>query len=262
MGWGIGAATVLLVIAFAAAPTAGASASSSTPALFHSITSLNSTNWAGYAALGAKGSVTDVKGSWIEPKISKTCPTAKNEYAAFWVGIDGVKSPTVEQTGTDSDCQGGSPTYYAWYEFYPNPSYLISSVPISPGNVISGEVKFSGGKFTVTLSDLTTGKSFSKSATVSSASRNSAEWVAEAPSSSSGVLPLAPFGSAQFGADHSNVTGTCAATISGSTHLVGAFGSLDKITMVNNAGTAVKASVSAVSSDKSSFTVKWLRAGP
>jgi len=28
-------------------------------------------------------------------------------------------SDSVEQTGTDSDCDGGSPGYYGWYEMYP-----------------------------------------------------------------------------------------------------------------------------------------------
>ena len=38
------------------------------------------------------------------------------------LGIPGaiaILPGTVEQTGTDSDCNGGSPVYYAWYEFYP-----------------------------------------------------------------------------------------------------------------------------------------------
>ena len=45
-------------------------------------------------------------------------PTA----SAFWVGLDGYSSTSVEQLGTDSDCVSGKPSYYAWYEMYPNPS--------------------------------------------------------------------------------------------------------------------------------------------
>ena len=59
-------------------------------------------------------------------------------------GFDGYNSNTVEQTGTDSDCQKGAPTYYAWYEFYPKSSYSISSLPIKPGDTISAEVSYSG----------------------------------------------------------------------------------------------------------------------
>src|SRR5262245_38418315 len=71
-----------------------------------------SSNWSGYAVTGAPGSVTDVQGSWVVPAV--TCSGGPNQYAAIWVGIDGFNSNTVEQTGTDSDCQNGTPTYYAW----------------------------------------------------------------------------------------------------------------------------------------------------
>ncbi len=84
-----------------------------------------STNWSGYAVTGPAGSVTDAKGSWIVPSV--TCSSAAS-YSSFWVGIDGFGSNTVEQTGTDSDCQSGSPTYYAWYEFYPGPAFLITGI--------------------------------------------------------------------------------------------------------------------------------------
>jgi hypothetical protein len=81
-----------------------------------------STNWSGYAVTGPNGSVTDVKASWKVPLV--TCPTntanGSGGYAAFWVGIDGWSSSTVEQIGTDSDCVSLSgapytPTYYAWF---------------------------------------------------------------------------------------------------------------------------------------------------
>jgi Peptidase A4 family len=106
----------------------------------------SSLNWAGYAVTGAAGSVSDVKGSWIVPSV--TCSPSQNAYSAFWTGIDGYSSSTVEQTGTDSDCQSGSATYYAWFEFYPNPSFLVSGFTVTPGDQISAEVSYSGGMFT------------------------------------------------------------------------------------------------------------------
>ena len=221
---------------------------------------VQSTNWAGWAVTGAKGSVTDVKGSWIVPAIHGTCPST-SQYSSFWIGIDGYSSSSVEQTGTDSDCQGGSPTYYAWFEFYPHPSYLISTVTVSAGDTISAEVKYTSGKFTLLLTDVTTGKTFSKSSKVS-ASRSSAEWIAEAPSSSGGVLPLANFGTVQFGYDATSVKGTGGATISGTTGTIGAFSTAVSITMVNKAGTATKASTGALTPDGTSFNVTWKSAGP
>jgi hypothetical protein len=223
-------------------------------------TSAQSTNWAGYAVTAAAKGVTDVKGSWIVPKIQGTCP-ATNQYSSFWVGIDGFSSNSVEQTGTDSDCQGGAAVYYAWFEFYPKPSHLISGLTISAGDTISAEVKYSGGKFTTTLRDVTTGQSYSASAKVN-AQRSSAEWIAEAPSSSGGILPLADFGTVSFGTDYTSVASTNDATISGTTGNIGSFANVVAITMVNNAGTATKAAPSSLSTDGTSFQVTWQSAGP
>lgn len=224
-----------------------------------------STNWSGYAVTGSKGSVTAVYGSWIEPKISGTCPS-KTEAAAFWVGIDGYTSKTVEQTGTDSDCSGGVPSYYAWYEFYPKSSVLITSLTISPGDVISAQVTYSGGKFTIEMKDVTTGHSFTKSGTVKGAKENSAEFIAESPccSASGNFLPLTDFGTVSFGGDSTSVSATCYATINGVTGSIGSFSSSSvfAITMINNAGTKDKATPSALSSDGSSFTITWDSAGP
>lgn len=223
--------------------------------------SSSSLNWAGYAVAAAAGTVSDVKDSWTVPAIQGTCPST-NQYASFWVGIDGFNSNTVEQTGTDSDCRGGVQTYYAWYEFYPHPSKLISSLAVHPGDVMSAEVQYSGGRFTVTLRNVTTTASFSTSARVHSAQRSSAEWIAEAPSSSGGILPLADFGTVSFGADTTGVASTCTATIGGITGAIGSFGSnAQSITMVTSQG-AVKATPSSLSTDGTSFSVTWKSPGP
>ena len=136
----------------------------------------NSINWAGYAVVGATNSVTDVKGSWIVPTVVSS---TQNQYSSFCVGIDGYNSPTAEQIGTSSDFINGVSTYYAWYEFYPNPRVIISSrsMQVKPGDRISAEVSYSRSQFTVNIKDMTTGKSFSTSKKVNSAQRNSAEWL-------------------------------------------------------------------------------------
>jgi hypothetical protein len=221
---------------------------------------VQSTNWAGWAVTGARGSVTDVKGSWIVPAVQGSCPST-NQFSSFWIGIDGYSSSSVEQTGTDSDCQAGSPAYYAWFEFYPHPSNLITTVAVSPGDTISAEVKYVNGKFTLHLTDVTTGKSFSKTSKVSAA-RTSAEWIAEAPSSSGGVLPLANFGTVHFGYDATSVAGTGSATLSGTTGAIGTYSTAVPITMVNKAGTLTKASPSTLTPDGTSFNVTWMSAGP
>ena len=212
----------------------------------------SSTNWSGYAVTASSGAVTSVAGHWTVPSIQGTCPST-NQYSSFWVGIDGFSSNSVEQTGTDSDCQSGAPTYYAWYEFYPHPSYLITSVAIHPGDNIYASVTFSSRKFTLFLQDVTTGQSFTKSGKVN-AQRSSAEWIAEAPSSSSGVLPLADFGTVNFNTD--------SATISGTTNYINGFpsASVYQINMVTSSG-ALKASTSSLGTN-GAFSVTWQSAGP
>ena len=215
-----------------------------------------SLNWSGYAVTGSAGSVSDVKGSWIVPAIVGSYP-ATNQYSSFWVGIDGYTSNTVEQTGTDSDCQSGIPTYYAWYEFYPQRSFIISSLTIKPGDTMFAEVNYSSkNSFTVVIRDQTTGKAFSTSHKVSSAARTSAEWIAEAPSSG-GILPLANFGAVNFGFDYTAITDSCYATVNGVTGAIASFGSsVQTITMVNSSG-QTKARPSALTSDGTSFTIIW-----
>lgn len=212
-------------------------------------------NWSGYALTAAKGSVTNALGSWTVPTV--TC-TSTTSYAAMWVGIDGYSSSTVEQTGTISYCQGGVANYYAWYEFYPSPMYEITSVPVSPGDKISAGISYSGSTFTVTINDVSTGKTSSTSQAVSSAQRSSAEWIAEAPSSGNSILPLANFGTAYFGMDNTGVSSTNTATIGGASGPIGSFGSsVQEITMVTNSG-VTEAQPSALSTDGTSFTINWV----
>jgi hypothetical protein len=216
--------------------------------------SVESDNWSGYAVTGS--SFTNAKGSWTVP--TADCSKTPNTYAAFWVGIDGYSSDSVEQTGTDSDCDGKSPSYYAWYEFYPNPSVLISSISVSPGNQMSAEVVYSASEFTITITNETTGKSYSKSSKVSGAKRSSAEWIAEAPccTNSGGILPLADFGTVDLGADYTGVSGTNDATDSTKSGPIGDFSTVEEITMVSSRG-ADEAVPSGLTSDGTSFDVIW-----
>src|SRR5512136_886448 len=129
------------------------------------VSSSSSLNWAGYAVTAAAGTMSDVTGSWVVPAIQGTC-LSTNQYSSFWIGIDGFNPNTVEQTGTDSDCRSGAPAYYAWYEFYPHPSKVISGLTVRAGNLVSAEVAYIWGRFTVTITDTSTGVSSSTSAKV------------------------------------------------------------------------------------------------
>ena len=215
-----------------------------------------STNWSGYAVTGT--SFTVAAGSWVVP--TATC-TSGDLYASFWVGIDGYSSSSVEQTGTDSDCVGKNPSYYAWYEFYPNPSFEISGLTIKPGDHMAAKVAYNGSEFTITIKDETTGKAYTKSSTVRNAQRSSAEWITEAPccTGSGGMLPLADFGTVLFGEDSTGVSSTNYAKDSTTTGAIGAFPAAD-IEEINKTGSSSSPQLSTcttLSSDGTSFSCTW-----
>ncbi len=198
-----------------------------------------SSNWSGYAAYGANGSFNSVSANWQQPAVS--C-TSQNAYSSYWVGLDGYNSSTVEQLGTEADCSGGTPSYSAWYEMYPKRSFSVGVV-IHAGDNMAASVTYGGGNsYTLNLTDLTTGKSFSTSQKGGSARRTSAEVVVEAPWSG-GTLPLANFASANF----SNALANGSA--------LGSFSSLDPITMVNPYG--MHSTPSSFDSTKRNFSLTW-----
>jgi hypothetical protein len=201
----------------------------------HKLTDSTSTNWSGYAATGSR--FTSVSASWTEP----TVVCSGTAYSSFWVGIDGDTSSTVEQTGTDADCSGSTPQYYAWYEMYPKfPTNLGN--PVQPGDALSASVTTDGvGRFTLTIADSTQGWTFSTTQRLKSAALASAEVIAEAPSSRSGVLPLADFGTVSFA--NATANGVSLASLNP-----------DPITM--ESGSTVKAQPSNISSS-GSFSVTW-----
>lgn len=199
-----------------------------------------STNWSGYAV--DSGKYSSVSASWTEPTAHCSGSTAK--YAAFWVGLDGFNSSSVEQTGTDSDCDGSTPDYYGWYEMYPaNPVYFTNAM--SPGDHITASVTFSStSTYTLVLKDTTRGWTKTVTKSESGLARSSAEVITEAPSSYSGVLPLANFGTINYtgSKDNGSSMGTQSPTA---------------IVMIDNSG-AQKDTTSSMTST-GAFSNTWLR---
>ncbi|WP_328911719.1 MULTISPECIES: G1 family glutamic endopeptidase [unclassified Streptomyces] len=237
------AAAVLSALATAPAVAATAPAARQTPLASHRlinpagrVTHSTSSNWAGYAATGSR--FTSVSASWVQPSV--TC-TSTTTYSSFWIGLDGDGSSSVEQTGTEADCSGGRAVYSSWYEMYP--AYPVNYTnTVSPGDQFTATVSTNGsGSFTLTLTDVTKNWTKTTTKTLSGASLASAEVIAEAPSSSSGVLPLAHFSTAAF----------TSATANGQP--IGNYGP-DKINMAS--GSTTKATTSALSGGNS-FTVAW-----
>jgi hypothetical protein len=166
---------------------AKASANSST---VHALTDVDSTNWAGYADTGT--GFTKVVGKWVEPTAS--CPATGSPLAAFWVGIDGFTSDSVEQDGTIIECSNGTASYFDWWELFPTNAVQVVN-QVNPGDTIIASVTRTGDSYTLSVTDsTTTSDSFSTTQTSAGDDNDSAEWIAEAPSGNNGVEALAPFG--------------------------------------------------------------------
>ena len=139
----------------------------------------------------------------------------------------------------DSDCSSGMPTYYAWYEFYPEdsdhavrpalgaavrrPARCRISAPVTSSPPAWSRIRTAPSRRPLARPprrERRLGASPPRTArNVRPARRSflSAEWIAEAPccTSSGGTLPLADFGTVTF----TNAT----ATVNGVSGSIGAF---------------------------------------
>ena len=233
----ITAATLIPANASAFAATA-----TSTPRLQYAT---QSGDWAGYDV--TDGSYTSVKASWIVPTV--TCSTSESSYSAFWVGLDGDGSSSVEQIGTSADCDTGTPTYSSWYEFYPAAEVSLTDI-VSAGDSMTASVTAgsAAGQYTLVLTDNTRGWTRTISGSAPDAENASAEVVAEAPTDAETdeVLPLADFSTVRF--TDVSVNG---ATVTGSD-------SPTQIDMAASDGTSM-ARASALTSG--AFSVAWASPG-
>ncbi len=207
-----------------------------------------SDNWAGYAVVG--NAFTEARGSWTVPSVN--CRVNPNGAASFWVGIDGWDNNTVEQTGTESQCNGIQLVSYAWYEFAPKTGVTIKNMRVTPGEDIEAEMRYNGSRFVVTIVDLTTGKYFRTNAAVPRAKRASAEWIAE----SNGYSGLPDFDAVGLGKDFTRATDTNAATDATTSGPIAAFGKRVQVAILGHKD-ADEAVPSFLSFDGSSFSVTY-----
>jgi hypothetical protein len=203
---------------------------------------VTSSNWSGYA--GTTGTYTSVSASWTQP--TGTCKSG-DQYAAFWVGLDGYSSSTVEQTGSEVDCVGRTAEYYAWYEAYPAASENYNNT-VKPGDHFNATVTYEGSnKFSLYIADTTQGWSHTTTVTVRGAARSSAEVIVEAPccTNSGGILPLTDFGTINLSGSEANGSA------------IGNAGGLTEIVMQDSEGRN-EDSVSALTGGEN-FSATWLR---
>ena len=240
-GWGRGGYTMMPGPAGSTTPAQG-QGNTVTAGPAANAAAMTSANWAGYASAGNPGTFTNVSSSWTQPTV--TCG-ATDTFSSFWVGLDGDGTPTVEQTGTEADCNNGTAAYAGWWEMFPNAPVFYNN-PVAPGDAMSASVVANGGgSFTLTLTDATQNWSQVTTQTSNQAQLGSAEVIAEAPSNGT-VLPLSNFGTVNFTnatADNQPIGNENASAL----------------TMVSNAG--VTDATPSVLNGGNAFTVTWDNSG-
>jgi hypothetical protein len=173
------------------------------PTLPASVSENISENWAGYVvqtsfAHPKASAIEAVDAVWNVPTVDCSGIGASDYASAFWVGIDGFSSSSVEQIGTDSDCVQGTAVYYAWYELYPKDSVTLG-MTLTPGDEVHAKITYMGNQqFQFSLNDTTNAQSVTITETSTIAQRVSAEWIAEAPVYRHHILSLSEFGPVDF----------------------------------------------------------------
>ncbi|KAF8313007.1 hypothetical protein DL93DRAFT_2036848, partial [Clavulina sp. PMI_390] len=158
-----------------------------------------SENWSGVILTAAAGTWKGITGTFVvpTPKVPSGGSTTTAYAASAWVGIDGYTcSSAILQTGVDFYVEGGSISYDGWYEWYPDYAYDFSGITFSAGDTVKLTIAVSSTKAgTASISNLTTGKTVSKSITSTAAlCEQDAEWIVEDFSSGSSLVPFANFG--------------------------------------------------------------------
>ncbi|MBV9324165.1 MAG: hypothetical protein JO352_10300 [Chloroflexi bacterium] len=197
-------------------------------------------NWSGYAATGSN--YTSVTGTWTIPQVSSNGAAG---VGATWVGIGGVTSRDLIQAGTqETDGGAGRVQYSAWVETLPQASHPVQ-LAVRPGDSVTVTISEQGtNSWSIDFTNNTTGKTY-HTATRYTSSHSSAEWVVEAPSAGSGILPLDNFGNISF-------TDASATQNGQSVNLSQAHA--QPITMLGNGGQKLAVPTS-IGSDGSSFSV-------
>ena len=167
-------------------------------------TTNQSNNWFGYD----QGSVeqggklfTGVSATWTVPT-ARAHRSHEDEFSSTWVGIGGgcidsgclaTDPVTLIQAGTEQDVSGttGKSSYSTWWEVLPAPSIDTGEVPgiaplaVSPGDRVHvnvAEVAPLSDVWTITITNLTTGKSWSLPTPIAyTSSHATAEWIEETP---------------------------------------------------------------------------------
>jgi hypothetical protein len=215
---------------------------------------LNSTGSAGYEVGQALNStMTILNASWLQPSVN--C-TSKNTTALF----DGimVTNLSAQVAGTELACRGGVATQWAFYATSTGNVTNITRIsaatlPLSSGSSVRISIVHS--KTTVTFLFTIGTHKFGKVLPSSGRDFVAAVGVSGYPVST-GILPLANFGTVAFGSSFTKVAGTNDVKVGGVTKTLGTFLRVADLTLVDSKNHKL-AMPSALSGSGSSFTVAW-----
>jgi hypothetical protein len=248
------AVTLLVFPSALLGSTASASSSGiSTAAHPAALIKLNSTGLAGYEGGKSPTSpITYLNASWRQPTV--TC-TATNSSALFDALLAGNHSDLVGGTGVT--CSGGVASFFAWYDLGASNTTnvtIVSSVtlPVPAGSIFHVSIHV-GSVGSVRISDGT--HSVSKSL-----ASPGIEYIAQVGvlgyPATSGIRPLANFGTVSFGATYTHAAGTNDMKIGTMTKGIGAFALAAKVTMRDSAHKALAVPLTLVGAS-SSFKIVW-----
>lgn len=207
-------------------------------------------NWGGYVDSSSAGAFTAVSATYVQP--IAIC-SQEQRAAAFWTGLDGWTSTTVEQDGTLAYCFEGKSYYFSWWEMFPTGVILVGET-VQPGDLITASVTVSGGSnYTLSLTDAThPANSFSTAQTCAptTCQDSSADWIIERPTFNIGVGPLSVFSSW-------NVL-KASETSGGVTGNIASGPGASQVIMVDATNTYPLVSVSGLNHAGNSFSERWL----
>jgi hypothetical protein len=223
---------------------------------------VGSFNWSGYALTG--GPFHGVVDTWQVPTVDTSL--SGDQYSSDWVGIGGFGDGTLVQAGTEADNFGGTAAYGAWTEILPASEDPLA-LSIHPGDTITTTVEESSANvWRMTVDDVTTSQSQSRTIPYGGSSHASVEAVHERPCIADGCTSVN---------DLANLTDTTNVTFDPGRYSTKArkrptkallkpkrHDTLYQVFMINNAETAVIASPSLPDFDKDGFAMAYGATSP
>lgn len=159
-----------------------------------------SSNWSGYYV--EPGSFDAITGTFTVPGLSANQPSycasvqgTPSCSLSEWVGVDGANNSSLIQAGVELTPEGNGSTYqiYPWWEILPNVQTDVTTLTISAGDQVTVSIfrATNTNNWEIQIVDDTTGRGFTTTQPYNGPG-TSAEWIVEAPSTTSQTILEVP----------------------------------------------------------------------